>query len=617
MCGIAGIASTAPVGADQVALVRAALKALAHRGPDDEHLVDVGHAALGATRLSIIDIQGGRQPLAEESGDILVSQNGEIYNYVELRDELVRAGHVFRTRSDTEVIAHLYEDEGPDLVKRLRGMFAIAIWDGPRQRLVLARDRLGKKPIYWWTDGVSVRYASELKALLAPGDIPREVDRMSLASYLRYGYVPAPRTIIRGVSKLEPASVLVWEDGALSTRRYWAPVQAPQAGISLEEAAEQAMELLRESVRIRLRSDVPLGVFLSGGIDSSLVTALMAQQMEGTLRTFSIGFEDRSIDELPYARQVAERYGTDHVEEVVGLDVVEMLPAIAATFDEPFADGSAVPTYRVAQLASASLKVILTGDGGDEAFGGYDRYATVRRLAWLERIPRRAAKAAAWAADTLEAVGSARSGSRARAVARLGGLTAAARYEAMMSTFSVPESRQLIGAAARVPLGYVTAQLGPADADIRDRVRFADLVTYLPEDLLVKMDRATMANSLEARSPLLDHEVVEFGASLPIEHLISGGSTKVLLRHIARDLLPGTLATRPKQGFAVPMDDWFRQALGDVFVDSVLASDAASRQHLDLTPARQLLERHRKGSADNGKKLWTLLMFEMWARTWL
>jgi asparagine synthase (glutamine-hydrolysing) len=497
-------------------------------------------------------------------------------------------------------------------------MFAIAIWDGPRRRLVLARDRLGKKPLYWWTDGSTIRYASELKALLAPGDIPRILDRSSLAAYLRYGYVPAPATIIDGVSKLEPATVLVWEDGAVTTTRYWTPTFAQATATSLDESAEHALALLTEAVRIRLRSDVPFGVFLSGGIDSSIVTALMAKQTEGAVRTFSIGFEDRSLDELPYARQVSQHYGTDHVEAVVGLDVVELLPALAATFDEPFADGSAVPTYRVAQLASASLKVILTGDGGDEAFGGYDRYATVERLGWLERIPRRSTKAAALIADALEATRlSPRSSARARAASRLGGLSPGERYEAMMSIFSATEAVRFMGADARTADGYVAERFGPTEADIRDRARLADLLTYLPEDLLVKMDRTTMANSLEARSPLLDQEVVAFGSSLPIDHKIQGSTTKVLLRRVARDLIPGDLAVRRKQGFAVPMDDWFRHGLGDVFMQTVLASDAASRKHLDLAPAGQLLERHRRGAAENGKKLWTLLMFELWGRTWL
>jgi asparagine synthase (glutamine-hydrolysing) len=617
MCGIAGLAGPG-VGQGSEADVRAMLQALAHRGPDDEFSWFADGAALGARRLAIIDLDGGRQPLADESGTIVASQNGEIYNYIELREELRGAGHTFRTDCDTEVIVHLYEDLGVGFVERLRGMFAVAIWDGPKRTLVLARDRLGKKPLYWWSDGRRIAYGSELKALLAIGVVDRVVDRRSLERYLQFGFVPAPRTILEGVSKLEPASVMTWHEGSVETKRYWAPSYTPKSSASLESNAEAALELIREAVRLRLRSDVPVGVFLSGGIDSGIVTAIMAEQSASRIRTYSIGFEERSHDELPYARAVARMYGTDHTEAVLDLDAVALLPELAFAYDEPLADPSALPSYRVARLAADHLKVVLNGDGGDESFGGYGRYLSLNRLARLDRVPRSFVRVGARSGAAVLARTGRRHHLRARMLnaVRMVDLSPAQRYEQLMSIF-IPEDIEVLLGRPLESGAYLAASIDDAQEVGLDALLRVDLHTYLPDDLLVKMDRATMANSLEARSPFLDHVLVEFGAQLPAEQKLEGQRSKVLLRHIAASLLPPGSAGLAKRGFGVPLDDWFRGDLAAHFEELVLAPDASARDLVDVEVARKLLAEHRAGTWHHGSRLWSLLMLEAWARRWL
>jgi asparagine synthase (glutamine-hydrolysing) len=618
MCGIAGIATRDGVRTGDAELADAMLRSLAHRGPDDQFMAGDAKAWVGARRLSIIDVDGGRQPLTDESGLILASQNGEIYNYIELRDELVRRGHEFRTRSDTETIVHLYEEHGTAFVQHLRGMFAIAIWDARNQRLVLTRDRLGKKPIYWRLANGRLTYGSELKAILQDPDVERIVDRESLDLYLQYQYVPAPWTILRGVAKLPPASTLVWDGAEPTIERYWTPSYEPKTRRPFEEDVEEGHAIIRESVRLRLRSDVPVGVFLSGGMDSSVVTALMAQESSQPVRTYSIGFENETYDELRYARAVAERYGTVHTEEIVRLDAIALLPELADHYDEPFADPSAVPTFRVSQIAGQDLKVVLTGDGGDESFGGYGRYRYHRIFGSFDRIPspllRAAARAGRAAATPL--------GSRSRLRRRLQnaeilfGLDADERYVRQMTMLGKSaRSKLMVGANGSTP--YLLGVLRDGPLDPIDRLLRTDLLTYLPEDLLVKMDRATMANSLEARSPLLDHVLVEFAARLPTDRKINGSTTKVLLRVIAKRLMPASHVDRPKMGFGVPIRDWFRGPLGDQFEELVLAPDAAARDHVDQSAARALLTGHRSGEEENDSQLWSLLMFELWARRWL
>ncbi len=607
------------------------LRSLAHRGPDDQHMRGDTLTLLGARRLSIIDLERGRQPLTDETDTVIASQNGEIYNYVELRGDLEARGHRFRTHGDTETIVHLYQEHGIDFPRHLRGMFAIALWDSTRRRLVLARDRVGKKPLYWRLADGRLTYGSELKSIIAAPTVSRVVDQEALGLYLQYDYVPAPRTILHGISKLPPASVLVWDGGEPTISQYWAPEYEPKTRRSFEEDLAEGQDLMREAVRIRLRSDVPVGVFLSGGIDSGLVTAMMAEASTGPVRTFSIGFDDQAFDELPYARQVAERLGTMHDEEVVRIDALGLLPELADHYDEPFADPSAVPTFRVAQMAGKHLKVVLTGDGGDEAFGGYTRYlahlgigrspiiAAARRS--LDLLPPTVIRGAARSGRALLAP----LGPDSRLLTRLELAEAIAtrpadeRYMEAMTTIGALARSQLLrdNDLARGSEGYLLDALRGGPTGRLDRILHADLRTYLSEDLLVKMDRATMACSLEARSPLLDQRVIEFAARLPIERKIQGSTTKVLLRAIARRYLPAELIDRPKHGFGAPIADWFRGELGTVFQDTVLAADARSRDFMDVEVAGRLFAQHRSRRTSTATDLWALLMFELWARRWL
>jgi len=618
MCGIAGIATRDGVRADDARLTDAMLRCIAHRGPDDQHMAGDERAWVGVRRLSIIDLEGGRQPQSDESGRILATQNGEIYNYVELREELRQKGHVFQTRSDTETIVHLYEEHGREFVHHLRGMFAIAIWDGRIGRLILARDRLGKKPLYWRLADGRLTYGSELKTIMEDPALDRAVDREALDLYLQHQYVPAPWTILRGVSKLPPASTLVWDGDEPSIERYWSPQYEPKTRQAFQDDVDEGLEIIREAVRLRLRSDVPVGVFLSGGMDSSVVTAVMAEASSQPVRTFSIGFENETFDELEYARAVAERYGTVHTEEIVRLDAIELLPELADHFDEPFADSSAVPTFRVSQLAARHLKVVLTGDGGDESFGGYSRYRVNEVLGTFEVIPSPVLRAVARAGRVAATPLGVRSRLRRRFTIAEGllGLKADERYVMQMTSLDEP-SRSNLMLEANGARPYLLDVLREGPDDPIDRLLRADLLTYLPEDLLVKMDRASMANSLEARSPLLDHHLVEFVARLPIDRKIDGKITKVLLRAIAKRLMPAEHVDRPKMGFAAPIGDWFRGALGDRYEEMVLAPDAASRDHLDQSVARAMLLEHRGGQAEHDGRLWSLLMFELWARRWL
>lgn len=620
MCGIAGIATRDGLRDTDWPLVDRMLGSIAHRGPDDQHMLGDGRALLGTRRLAIIDLAGGRQPLTDESGHIICTQNGEIYNYVELQTDLERRGHRFASNhSDTETIVHLYEEYGVDFVHHLRGMFAIAIWDGRTGRLVLARDRLGKKPLYWRLDGDRLCYGSELKVILQDSSVERTINREALGFYFQYKYVPAPHTILKGVAKLPPASVLTWDGGAPRIDRYWSPAYGPKTRQGPREDVEEGLSLIREAVRLRLRSDVPVGVFLSGGMDSSVVTALMAEQSAEPVRSFSIGFDDRAFDELPYARRVADHFSTIHTEEVVRLDAIELLPDLARHFDEPFGDPSAIPTFRVAQIAAQHLKVVLTGDGGDESFGGYTRYRAHPILGALDIVPGAVLRRAARFGHVITAPlgGHSRFRHRLRTAETLFALEPDERYVRLMTTMEDVRRGTLLSTSNGNTSHYLLDVLGASPAEPIDRLLRTDLLTYLPEDLLVKVDRATMANSLEARAPLLDHVVVEFAARLPVDRKIIGSNTKALLRSIAKQLMPAELVDRPKMGFAVPLAGWFRGQLGDHFQALVLAGDAASRDHLDSSVAADLLREHRSGASDHNYQLWLLLMFEMWARTWL
>ena len=616
MCGIAGIASRGGLRESDPVLIDRMLHSLSHRGPDDQFILGNAEAILGARRLSIIDLEGGRQPLTDESGLLIATQNGEIYNYIELRDELERQGHAFKSHGDTEAIVHLYEEHGTAFVEHLRGMFAIAIWDGRTGRLVLARDRLGKKPLYWQLAGGRLTYGSELKALLADPAVERAVDREALALYLQYQYVPAPRTILRGISKLPPASVLTWDGEEVRVERYWSPEYEPKTIRTFADDVDEGLSILRESVRLRLRSDVPVGVFLSGGMDSSIVTALAAEHSAAPVRTFSIGFESSRLDELPYARAIARQFGTVHTEAVVRLDAIELLPHLADHFDEPIGDSSTMPTYRVSQLAAEHVKVVLTGDGGDESFGGYPRYLPNWTLDALGAAPNSLVRAVV-RAGRVAFNGNVRLMRRFEVAEAMAGRNPDEQYLNRMALVPRAAREQLLGngddqAASR----YLLEVLREGPEQLTDRLLRADLLTYLPEALLVKVDRASMASSLEARSPLLDHKLVEFAARLPIDRKISGGQGKILLREIGKRFMPAEHIDRPKMGFGIPAGEWFSGPLGDHYEELVLAPDSVTRDHLDSRVPAALLQKHR---ATGGQQdaLWLLLMFELWGRRWL
>jgi asparagine synthase (glutamine-hydrolysing) len=582
---------------------------LVHRGPDSagEHVNR--EVALGARRLSIIDLAGGDQPIANEDETVHVVQNGELYNYRELRMELERAGHRFRTQGDTEVLVHLYEQEGPAFARRLRGMFAVALWDSKLRRVVLARDRFGIKPLYYRAGATGLEFASELRAL------PRgEIDLDALEAFLAFNSIPAPLTIFRDTRKLPPGHVLVWEGGEARIERYARPVPAQVDQLREDDEAELTEELrarLRDSVRAHLIADVPVGVLLSGGIDSSALAALAAQETSEPVRTFSIGFEERSFDELADARLVAERYGTRHRELVLRPDAALLLPALADAFDEPFADSSALPTYLVSQLAAQDVKVALSGEGGDELFGGYYTYVAdllaerTGRLAGLarplvERLPTSTARASF--------------DYKAKRFTRGAHLPPLERHHAWKEIFSPDARAELTGRRHGFdPVDLYRERFAETEgAELLARLQDVDLGIYLVDDLLVKTDRASMAHSLEARVPYLDQAVAGFAQALPRRHRVSGLRKKVLLRKAVAPLVPEQIVRGKKRGFSIPAAAWLRGEL-EPFARDTLGAETLHRQGFFRPEAvRKLIDRHVAGEEDLSRRLWGLLAFTLW-----
>jgi len=607
VCGICGIATTRG-GADLDAL-RAMAERLVHRGPDSGgEYVDDG-VTLAARRLSIIDLEHGDQPIANEDGSCVVVQNGEIYNYPELRRELERAGHELRTRCDTEALVHLYEDHGVGFAERLRGMFAIAIWDARRRRLVLARDRYGIKPLYYRQAGGELRFASEVRAL------PRgEIDLDALEAFLTFNSIPAPYSIFRDVRKLPAGHVLVWEDGEVSLERYARPGPAASGELRTGDEAELVEELrarLRDSVRAHLLSDVPVGVLLSGGVDSAALAALAAQETPEPVHTFTIGFAERSFDERADARRVAERYGTEHHELLVRPDPELLLRALAEAFDEPFADSSALPTYLVSELAAQHVKVALSGEGGDELFGGYYTYAadlTADHLAPLARIAR----------PIVEALpASTRKASldyKAKRFVRAAHLPPLERHHGWKEIFSADARAELTGRRAALdPVDVYRARYAEtAGAPKLARLQDVDFGVYLVDDLLVKTDRASMAHSLEARVPFLDPLVTNLAFALPTRLKVRGLAKKILLRKAVEPLLPREVVHGRKRGFSIPAAAWLRGRL-EPFARETLSAENLRRQGLfQPEPVARLLDEHVAGREDWSRQLWGLLAFTLW-----
>ena len=611
MCGIVGYVGWGSTPQASEADLRLMCGAIRHRGPDGEgHFVASG-VALGMRRLSVIDVVGGNQPIGNEDGSVQVVFNGEIYNYRELRGRLLAAGHRLATHSDTETLVHLYEDDGDRVVHALRGMFAFAIWDARRRRLLLARDRLGIKPLYYWERPGGLAFASELRAFLALEAFPRRLDGAAIGEYLALGYVPEPDCIFEGVKKLHPGHTLSWDrERGSELARYWSPARSEALKVDEREATEELRRLLAEAVRCHLEADVPLGAFLSGGLDSSTVVAHMSRQMDRPVRTFSIGFEEPEFNEAPAAAAVARALGTEHRELIVRPDADALVEDVVRFFDEPFADSSALPTYLVARLAREDVTVALSGDGGDELFGGYTRYAEVLRRhelrpAALRHVIRGVARRLPHASPGRNRLLDL---SRRRR----------ARYAATVAS-------PLTVSDGGVALPVIARDGRPFDAlldrwfdqlegrDFATQMMLVDTMSYLPGDILTKVDRTSMAVSLEARVPLLDHHLVEFMVALPSGLKIRDGTGKWILRRAIADFVPREVLDKPKQGFGVPLRRWFRKELRHR-IEQLLRADAPVYEFVDRAAVTRVATEHRLQRRDHSHMLWKLLVLDVWLR---
>jgi len=624
MCGIAG-----HVGATPRELLPAMLGLLKHRGPDDSGIHTAGDVGLGMTRLAIIDLVTGRQPMSDPTGRYWIVFNGEIYNYRQLRAELMTAGRRFQTRSDTEVILHAYAVHGEACVARLVGMFAFAIWDDATRRLFLARDRLGKKPLYYWHRDRLFLFASEPKALLCHPAVPRALDWSALHHYLAFGFTPATRSIFDSIRKLPPAHTATLADGRLTQRRYWqlpAAVATTGPRASREERAATVRAGLREAVRLRLESDVPLGVFLSGGVDSSAVVASMREVTSGRIATFSVGFGRTAptYDELPNARLVAQRFATDHHEEILEPDVRTVLPDIVRAFDEPFGDSSAIPTYVVAQATARHVKVALSGIGGDETFAGYPRYLGLRVSAFHGKLPRWIRHASRAFAHRLPDSSSSRNfADWARRFTADPDAAPADRYigwtrffgDTRLATLAQPALAAHLGAHADADQQSAFASGSPDD--LVDGAFRVDLATYLPDDLLTMADRMSMASSLEVRAPFCDHRIIEESLRLTSGDKMPGGRLKGLLKAAFAGVLPKEVLTQRKQGFMIPLGDWLRHDLRSTMDDLLAPDRVRARGLFDPYAVETLKREHLSGARTHADRLWTLMMLELWTREYL
>ncbi len=621
MCGIAGLYNLKTREPVSQRVLKSMTDALVHRGPDDEGFYLAGPVGLGHRRLSIIDLEGGHQPLANEDESVWVVFNGEIYNFADLHRELVAKGHVFKTRSDTEAIVHLYEEEGEECFKRLRGMFAIAIWDARERKLVLARDRVGKKPLFYFLDGSRVAFASEMKAILAVPGVSRDVDLEAMSDYFSFLYIPAPKSIFKSIRKVRPGHYVVLSDRAVRETQYWDLRFTVDTGVSESQWAERVLETYREAVRLRLMSEVPLGAFLSGGIDSSSVVALMAGLINDRVTTCAIGFPEKEFDELEYARIVAAKFDTRHYEQVVHPDAVGIVEKLAWHYDEPFADSSAVPTYYVSKVAREHVTVALSGDGGDENFAGYRRYYFDRRENMVRALLPGAIRApvfgalaslypkADWAPRVFRGKATFKNLSRSpveayfRSVSALQPeLKASVLHSDVLGTLNGYDSLDVFREH------YDRA----GTDDPLSRIQYLDIKTYLTDDILAKVDRASMAHSLEVRAPLLDHELMELTASIPAALKLRGTNGKYILKKALEKILPDTVVQRKKMGFAVPLARWFRNELKELAHDVIFTG--ADDGLLDRSTVGQLWREHQSGLRNRSTELWTFLMFRLWQR---
>lgn len=626
MCGIAGYFRAGRSGTSyplaEHRLIEQMCDVITHRGPDDAGYHVEGGLAIGMRRLSIIDVATGHQPISNEDGSVWIVFNGEIYNFAELRATLVARGHSFKTHSDTETIVHLYEEEGERCVERLRGMFGFAIWDRRQNKLFIARDRTGKKPLHYTMTDEAFVFGSEIKSLLQFPGLERNPNLEAISDYLTFGYVPDPATAFQGIHKLPPGHTLTFQDGRVTTRCYWdfnyeGSAQTPEQPESYY--VERLRELIDEAVRVRLVSEVPLGAFLSGGVDSSTVVAMMARATEQPVKTFSIGFSEANFDELKYARLTAERYKTDHHEFVVTPDVCRLVEEIVWHHDEPFADASSIPTYVVSKLAREHVTVVLSGDGGDELFGGYERYLIHQGRNGFEQIPRwfrrgvmlplsRMLPRAVYGKQFLRNVS----------------LDGGARFVDSLSYFGDTAKRNLLAGSMQKGLNGRNSSAAfeqifdiPVSTSQIDRLLYLDSKTYLPGDILTKVDRMSMAHSIEARVPLLDSKLIEFVQTIPASLKLRGKTTKHILKLAMSDLIPSEIINRPKMGFGVPLKKWLNNELREMLHDTLTDQRARERGLLNPRAVRDLLNEHSRGRRDNSLHLWGLLTLELWHRSFI
>jgi asparagine synthase (glutamine-hydrolysing) len=626
MCGIAGrynFFSGAPVQAE---LLKSMCDFLAHRGPDGEGIYQKNNFGFGHRRLAVIDLtEAAQQPMVRENGRFVITYNGEIYNFQELRRNLETLGHRFYSQSDTEVVLASYQEYGTKCVEYLRGMFAFGIWDEGEKRLFLARDRVGKKPLYYWIDQDGISFASEPKAFLADSNFKSEVNIEAISHYLTYQYVPSPWSAFQGVQKLPPAHVLIVQKEQINIERYWKLSYSTTFSGSFEDAQQELLAKLKEATRLRLISDVPLGAFLSGGIDSSVIVALMAKLGVAHIKTFSIGFEEKAYNELPFARLVAQQYDTDHHELTVTPKATEMFQKLVWFYNEPFADSSAIPTLYLSEMTKRHVTVALNGDGGDENLLGYDRYVASLYGSWYDRLPKPIRRILEWGTHFLpDASKSKTILSRLKRFVAVLSETPERRYGYWLSHFDpilkqhlcTEEFLRKSGESDSFSL-LVDAFQNSDAKNFLNRLLDVDVNMYLPDDLLVKVDIASMAHGLEARSPFLDHHVMEFCATLPSSMKLKGRDKKYVLKQAVRSLLPDEILNRPKMGFGVPLDHWFRHDLREMAYDLLLSPRAIHRGYFHKHVVETLLDEHVSGVKNWHYRLWNLLMLELWHLTYI
>jgi len=625
MCGICGIYNLDGRPVDRNLLERMN-STMIHRGPDDEGYYLEGNVGLGHRRLSIIDLNTGHQPIFNEDKSKVIVFNGEIYNFMDLRTQLEQKGHIFKTKTDTEVILHGYEEWGQDCVSRLRGMFAFALWDKSKRTLFLARDRLGIKPLYYCKNGSKFVLASELKAILEVPNLSRELDLEAVSDYLSFGYIPAPKTIFKGVYKLLPGHILIFRHGDLNLRQYWDLKFHPEQGMSIEDISEEILETLQESIRLRLISDVPLGAFLSGGIDSSAVVAIMSGLIDEPVVTNSVGFVPREDSELEYARNTAKLFNSNHNEYEVSPDAVDVVNKLSWHFDEPFADSSSIPTYYVSKMTKQNVTVALSGDGGDENFAGYRRYYYDRlenqlrhripsfirnnvirllagiypQFAWMPQIIRAKTLLTNVAHDPVYGY-----------------------FNSMSQCLPGVKNKVMSGDVKRQLKGYESIEVfrhyyNNADTDDPlSRIQYLDFKTYLVDDILTKVDRASMANSLEVRVPILDHKFVEMVAKIPSDMKLKGKESKYIFKKSLNKVLPPEIMNRKKMGFTIPIGEWMRKDLREMAEEVLFDRNSDSTFLFDMKYVRTLWKQHLSGMKDLTQPLWTLLSFQLWARKFM